>query len=187
MEYVSILFILFLILLIVAICVGFIKIIKILKAKYSQGDRKEKIRFIIIFISVILALVMAVVICYNITHKHWIETTNNLKENYPEISSISFDKPTPTLYIGFYVNDTVDYNGCEEIFLNEFDTELLDELIKNTDSNVPSDIMVSFISDSDKKTVAIDFNSGEGYTEWRCTYPLENNILYGKEYKLTFE
>ncbi len=190
MEYVSVLFIFFLILLIIAICVGFIKILKILKAKYSQGNRKEKIKFTIVFISVILVLVMAVVICYNITHKQWIVTTNSLKENFSEISSIYFEKPTPMLYIRFSVDDTTDFNRMEEIFaafLNELDEELLNELIQNAGAHAPGEISVWFSFTSDEHIGVLSFISDHEYDDWRCDYPIENNSLYGKEYKVTFE
>ncbi len=189
MEFVSVIVIAVFILIIIAICAGIAFAFRKIKAMYMQNGFKAIKKLIIISVSVLLVLFLAIGLYYNISHKHWIEATGNLKESFSEINKIEFNKPTPTLNIVFYADDTIDFNIAEEIFLvflNELDEDLLNELIKNADiyAYAPSDISVYFVSDAKKdNNVIIEFLSNGDYTDWKCVYPTDGNALYGKEYQ----
>ncbi len=184
MEYVSVLAVIFMVFIFIAAgagcCVAFRKV----KEMYSQNGFKSIRKIIIVSVVVLLTLFLAIGVYYNISHKHWIEATRELKENFPEINKIEFNKPTPTLNVVFYVDNTVDSERAEEIFfsfLNELDEELLNEIIKNADIYSPTYIWAYFISDSDGNNVIVEFASTSDYINWRCI--TEGNILYGKEYQ----
>lgn len=174
---------------IIAICAGCLFAFHKIKAMYSQNGFKSIKKLIIVSVIVLLILFLTIGVYYNISHKHWIETTSELKDNFSEINKMAFSKPTPTLNIKFYVNDTVDFNRAEEIFLvflNKLDEDLLNELIKNADIHPPSDICVYFVSNTKSdNNIIIDFTSNSDYTNWICTYPTDRNALYGKEYQAT--
>ncbi len=184
MEYVSALAVIFLVFIFTAICAGGCIAFRKVKAMYSQDGFKAIKKIFIVSVIILLILFLTIGVYYNISHKHWIEATGKLTESFPEINKIEFNKPTPTLNVVFYVDETVDSERAEEIFLsflNKLDEELLNELIKNADIYSPAYIWAYFISDFDGNNVIVEFASNLDYTNWRCI--TEGSVLYGKEYQ----
>lgn len=182
MELVSMFAAALLLFIIIAVCAG----CSFAFRKIKQNGFKSIKNLIMVPAIFLLILLLTVGVCYNISHKHWIKTTIELKESFPEINKIEFDKPTPTLYVEFHVDSTVDFNKAEEIFLNflnKLDEDLLNEIIKNADIHTPADICVYFVSDTKSNNDIIDFTSNSDYTDWICTYPTDGNPLHGKEYQ----
>ncbi len=175
---------------VVLICITcvIVSVIRYKKKEKTPEIKMKAKRKAIIFLISFLLIGIVWIIAYRISHKEWCEVTGNIKSNFSEISKISYEKPTPILYIDFDVDETVSIDKMEEIFLcflEEFNEDFLNELIKNTGSHEPWYIEVCFAYITDKQTHILVFSTEDksDYTNWICKFPKENNSIYGKKYK----
>lgn len=164
------------------ICLVFIGAIVYWVIRLSKKSKPFRVMSII----TVLAVSLSCVIWYNISHREWIKMCVDVKERFPFISEISYDKPTPALYITFDVDTSVDFNDMEKIFLcflDSFDEDFLNEIIKNTGSHKPMmiDVCFSYISDTES-SVLVFKAKGHDYFNWKCIFLEENNDMYCREY-----